>query len=60
MQHGKFVAYASKQLKPYEQNYPTPDLELGAVVFTLKIWRHFLFGETCEIFTDHKSLKNMR
>ncbi|RVW32567.1 Transposon Ty3-I Gag-Pol polyprotein [Vitis vinifera] len=44
-------------LKPYERNYPTHDLELAAVVFALKIWRHFLFGETCEIFTDHKSLK---
>ncbi|RVW60053.1 Retrovirus-related Pol polyprotein from transposon 17.6 [Vitis vinifera] len=57
MQHGRVVAYASRQLKPYERNYPTHDLELAAVVFALKIWRHFLFGETCEIFTDHKSLK---
>ncbi|WJZ84253.1 hypothetical protein VitviT2T_003866 [Vitis vinifera] len=57
MQYGKVVAYASRQLKPYERNYPTHDLELAAVVFALKIWRHFLFGETCEIFTDHKSLK---
>ncbi|RVW79287.1 Transposon Ty3-I Gag-Pol polyprotein [Vitis vinifera] len=57
MQHGRVVAYASRQLKPYEKNYPTHDLELAAVVFALKIWRHFLFGETCEIFTDHKSLK---
>ena len=57
MQHRKVVAYASKQLKPYERNYPTYDLELAVVVFALKIWRHFLFGETCEIFTDHKSLK---
>ena len=57
MQHGKVVAYASRQLKPYERNYPTHDLELAAMVFALKIWRHFLFGETCEIFTDHKSLK---
>ncbi|RVW18440.1 Retrovirus-related Pol polyprotein from transposon 17.6 [Vitis vinifera] len=57
MQHGKVVACASKQLKPYERNYPTHDLELAAVVFALKIWRHFLFGETYEIFTDHKSLK---
>ncbi|RVW67380.1 Transposon Ty3-G Gag-Pol polyprotein [Vitis vinifera] len=54
MQHGRVVAYASRQLKPYERNYPTHDLELAAVVFALKIWRHFLFGETCEIFTDHK------
>ncbi|RVW84862.1 Transposon Tf2-12 polyprotein [Vitis vinifera] len=57
MQHRRVVAYASRQLKPYERNYPTHDLELAAVVFALKIWRHFLFGETCEIFTDHKSLK---
>ncbi|RVX02879.1 Retrovirus-related Pol polyprotein from transposon 17.6 [Vitis vinifera] len=57
MQHGRVVAYASRQLKPYERNYPTHDLELAVVVFALKIWRHFLFGETCEIFTDHKSLK---
>ncbi|RVW93540.1 Retrovirus-related Pol polyprotein from transposon 17.6 [Vitis vinifera] len=57
MQHGRVVAYASRQLKPYERNYPTHDLELAAVVFALKIWRHFLFGETCEIFTDHKILK---
>ncbi|RVX06329.1 Transposon Tf2-2 polyprotein [Vitis vinifera] len=57
MQHGRVVAYASRQLKPYERNYPTHDLELATVVFALKIWRHFLFGETCEIFTDHKSLK---
>nr|CAN61139.1 hypothetical protein VITISV_009489 [Vitis vinifera] len=57
MQHGRVVAYASRQLKPYERNYPTHDSELADVVFALKIWRHFLFGETCEIFTDHKSLK---
>ncbi|RVX04229.1 Retrovirus-related Pol polyprotein from transposon 17.6 [Vitis vinifera] len=57
MQHGKVVAYASRQLKPYEQNYPTHDLELAVLVFALKIWRHFLFGETYEIFIDHKSLK---
>ncbi|GKB43833.1 putative nucleotidyltransferase, ribonuclease H, partial [Tanacetum coccineum] len=57
MQHGKVIAYASRQLKPYEENYPTHDLELAAVVFALKIWRHYLYGETCDIFTDHKSLK---
>ena len=57
MQHGKVVAYAYRQLKSYERNYPTHDLELAAMIFALKIWRHFLFGETCEIFTDHKSLK---
>ena len=57
MQHGRVVAYASRQLKPYERNYPTHDLELAVVVFAFKIWRHFLFGETYEIFKDHKSLK---
>ena len=44
-------------MKPYQRNYSTHDLELVVVVFELKIWRHFLFGETCEIFTNHKSLK---
>ena len=57
MQNGKVIAYASRQLKEYEKNYPTNDLELAAVVFALKIWRHYLYGERCEIFTDHKSLK---
>jgi hypothetical protein len=57
MQNGKVIAYASRQLKDYEQNYPTHDLELAAVVFALKIWRHYLYGEKCEIYTDHKSLK---
>ena len=57
MQDGKLVAYASRQLKPHEQNYPTHDLELAVVVFALKIWRHYLYGEKCRIFTDHKSLK---
>ncbi|GJR40523.1 retrotransposon protein, putative, ty3-gypsy subclass [Tanacetum coccineum] len=57
MQHGKVIAYASRQLKPYKVNYPTHDLELAVVVFALKIWRHYLYGETCDIFTDHKSLK---
>nr|GEX99567.1 retrotransposon protein, putative, Ty3-gypsy subclass [Tanacetum cinerariifolium] len=46
MQHGKVIAYASRQLKPYEVNYPTHDLELAAVVFALKIWRHYLYGES--------------
>ena len=54
---GKVVAYASRRLKPHEQNYPTHDLELATVVFALKIWRHYLYGEKCRIFTDHKSLK---
>ena len=57
MQDGKVVAYASKQLKPYEQNYPTHDLELATVLFALKIWRHYLYGEKCRIYTYHKSLK---
>ena len=57
MQDGKVVAYASKQMKPHEKNYLTHDLELAAVVFALKIWRHYLYGEKCRIFTDHKSLK---
>ncbi|CAA0810106.1 Uncharacterized mitochondrial protein AtMg00860, partial [Striga hermonthica] len=57
MQDGKVVAYASRQLKPHEQNYPTHDLELTAVVHALNIWRHYLYGGKCEIFTDHKSLQ---
>ncbi|KAK9049844.1 hypothetical protein SSX86_031187 [Deinandra increscens subsp. villosa] len=57
MQRGKVIAYASRQLKVHEQNYPTHDLELAAVVFALKIWRHYLYGAKCTIFTDHKSLK---
>ncbi|KAL4037976.1 hypothetical protein IC575_001579 [Cucumis melo] len=57
MQQGRVVAYASRQLKSHEHNYPTHDLELAAVVFALKIWRHYLYGEKIQIFTDHKSLK---
>ena len=57
MQQGKVIAYASRQLKKHEQNYPTHDLEMAAVIFALKIWRHYLYGETCKIYTDHKSLK---
>ncbi|KAA3474185.1 DNA/RNA polymerases superfamily protein [Gossypium australe] len=57
MQSGKVVAYASRQLRPHEVNYPTHDLELAAIVFALKIWRHYLYGEKSIIFTDHKSLK---
>ena len=57
MQNDKVIAYASRQLKEYEQRYPTHDMELVAVVFALKIWRHYLYGERCEIYTDHKSLK---
>ncbi|KAH9751668.1 Endonuclease [Citrus sinensis] len=55
--HEKVVAYASRQLKKHEQNYPTHDLELAAVVFALKTWQHYLYGVMCQIFTDHKSLK---
>ncbi|KAG8493251.1 hypothetical protein CXB51_010731 [Gossypium anomalum] len=57
MQEGKVIAYASRQLKPHERNYPVHDPELAAIVFALKIWRHYLYGEKCHIYTDHKSLK---
>lgn len=57
MQEGKVIAYASRQLKKHECNYPTHVLELAAVVLALKIWRHYRFGEKYHIFTDHKSLK---
>ena len=57
MQKGKVIAYASRQLKPHEKNYPTYDLELAAVVFALKIWRHYLYGVYVDVFTDHKSLQ---
>ena len=57
MQKGKVIAYASRQLKPHEKNYPTHDLELAAVVFTLKIWRHYLYGVHVDVFTNHKSLQ---
>ena len=57
MQKGKVIAYAFRQLKPHEKNYPTHDLELAAVVFALKIWRHYLYGVHVDLFTDHKSLQ---
>ena len=57
MQEGKVVPYASRQLKPHEKNYPTHDLELDAIVFALKIWRHYLYREKCFIYIDKKSLK---
>lgn len=57
MQQGMVIAYASRQLKRHEVNYSTHDLELAAIIFALKIWRHYLFGEEFEVFTDHKSLK---
>ncbi|GJU84470.1 putative reverse transcriptase domain-containing protein [Tanacetum coccineum] len=59
MQRGKVIAYASKQLKIHEKNYTTHDLELGAVVFALKIWRHYLYGKKSVIYTDHKSLQHI-
>ncbi|WMV40955.1 hypothetical protein MTR67_034340 [Solanum verrucosum] len=57
VQNDKVIAYASRQLKVHEKNYPTHDLELAAVVFALKIWRHYLYGVHVDIFTDHKSLQ---
>ncbi|GJZ01685.1 putative reverse transcriptase domain-containing protein [Tanacetum coccineum] len=59
MQREKVIAYASRQLKPHEENYTTHDLELGVVVFALKIWRHYLYGTKCTVFTDHKSLQHI-
>ncbi|GJS47979.1 putative reverse transcriptase domain-containing protein [Tanacetum coccineum] len=59
MQRGKVIAYASRQLKIHEKNYTTYDLELGAVVFALKIWRHYLYGTKSVIYTDHKSLQHI-
>ncbi|GKD37512.1 putative reverse transcriptase domain-containing protein [Tanacetum coccineum] len=59
MQREKVIAYASRQLKPNEENYTTHDLKLGAVVFALKIWRHYLYGTKCTMFTDHKSLQHI-
>jgi hypothetical protein len=57
MQDNRVIAYASRALKPHEQNYPTHDLDLAAVVHALKIWRHYLMGAHYNIYTDHKSLK---
>ncbi|GKB28813.1 reverse transcriptase domain-containing protein [Tanacetum coccineum] len=59
MQREKVIAYASRKLKPHEENYTTYDLELGVVVFALKIWIHYLYGIKCTIFTDHKSLQHI-
>jgi hypothetical protein len=58
MQEGKVVAYASRQLRKHELNYPTHDLELAAVVHALKIWRHYLIGHKSDIYIDHKSYAN--
>jgi ribonuclease HI len=57
MQNNRVIAYASRALRTHEQNYPTHDLELAAVIHALKIWRHHLMGAKCNIYTDHKSLK---
>ena len=59
MQRERVAAYASRQLKNHEQNYPTHDLELATIVFALKLWRHYLYGENFEVFSDHKSLKHI-
>jgi ribonuclease HI len=57
MQKGRVVAHSSRQLKIHEKNYPTHDLELAAVVHALNTWRHYLYGQKCDVYTDHKSLK---
>ncbi|GJY85092.1 putative reverse transcriptase domain-containing protein [Tanacetum coccineum] len=59
MQREKVISYASRQLKIHEKNYITHDLELGSVVFSLKLWRHYLYGTKCTVFTDHKSLQHI-
>ncbi|GJY41249.1 putative reverse transcriptase domain-containing protein [Tanacetum coccineum] len=59
MQREKVIAYTSRQLKVHEKNYTTHDLELGAVVFALKMWRNYLYGTKCVVFTDHKSLQHI-
>jgi len=57
MQGDNVIAYASRQLKTHEENYPTHDLQLAAIVFALKVWRHNLYGAQFDLFSDHKSLK---
>ena len=57
MQEGRVIAYGSRQLKTHEKNYPVHDLELAAIIFALKLWRHYLYGEEFEIYSDHQSLK---
>ena len=59
MQNGRVITYASRRLKKHEQNYPTHDLEVVVVIFTLKNWRHYWYGVTCEIFTDREGLKKI-
>ncbi|GKA08737.1 putative reverse transcriptase domain-containing protein [Tanacetum coccineum] len=58
-QREKVIAYASRQLKKHEKSYTTHDIELGVVVFALKLWRHYLYGTKCVVFTDHKSLQHI-
>ena len=57
VQHGKVIAYASRQLKSHEKNYPAHDLELASVVFALKIGRYYLYGVHVDVFINHKSLQ---
>ncbi|WVZ53510.1 hypothetical protein U9M48_004440 [Paspalum notatum var. saurae] len=57
MQDNRVISYASYQLRAHEENYPTHDLEFAAVVHALKVWRHYLIGNKCDIYTNHKSLK---
>ena len=59
MQSGRVIAYGSRQLKNHEQNYPTHDIELAAIVFALKIWLYYFYGEEFEVYSDHKSLKHI-
>nr|GFA30618.1 putative reverse transcriptase domain-containing protein [Tanacetum cinerariifolium] len=59
MQNEKVISYASRQLKIHEKNYTTHDLELGVVVFALKMWRHYLYRTRCTLFTDHNSLQHI-
>src|SRR3954467_13443922 len=57
MQDRKVIAYGSRQLRAHEDKYPTHDLELAAVIYALKLWRHYLVGNCGEVYTDHQSLK---
>ena len=57
MQSGRVVANGSRQLKDHKQSYPKLDMEFAAIVFALKIWHHYLYGEQFEVFSDYKSLK---
>ncbi|GKD58885.1 putative reverse transcriptase domain-containing protein [Tanacetum coccineum] len=59
MQREKVISYASHQLKIHKKNYTTHDLELGSIVFSLKLWRHYLYRTKCTVFTDHKSLQHI-